>query len=60
MLENLDKKELIQIIQKLGMPIFYKTTPRIISCFEDDEKFLKLPRGCIDKVSEICEKAMSI
>ena len=44
-------------LQKLRMPIFYKTTPRIISCFEDDERFLKLPRGCIDKVSEICEKS---
>ena len=39
------------------MPIFYKTTPRIISCFEDDERFLKLPRGCIDKVSEIYKKS---
>ena len=44
-------------LQKLRMPIFYKTTPRIISCFEDDERFLKLPRGCIDKVSEICKKS---
>ena len=44
-------------LQKLRMPIFYKTTPRIISCFEEDERFLKLPRGCIDKVSEICEKS---
>ena len=44
-------------LQKLRMPIFYKTTPRIISCFEDDERFLKLPRGLIDKVSEICEKS---
>lgn len=44
-------------LQKLRMPIFYKTTPRIISCFEDDERFLKLPRGCIDKISEICEKS---
>ena len=44
-------------LQKLRMPIFYKTTPRIISCFEEDERFLKLPRGCIDKVSEICKKS---
>ena len=44
-------------LQKLRMPIFYKTTPRIISCFEDDERFLKLPRDCIDKVSEICKKS---
>lgn len=44
-------------LQKLRMPIFYKTTPRIISCFEEDERFLKLPRGCIDKVLEICEKS---
>ena len=27
-------------LQKLRMPIFYKTTPRIISCFEEDERFL--------------------
>lgn len=44
-------------LQKLRMPIFYKTTPRIISCFEEDERFLKLPRGCIDKIREICEKS---
>ena len=43
-------------LQKLRMPIFYKTTPRIISCFEEDERFLKLPRGCIDKVLEILQK----
>ena len=44
-------------LQKLRMPIFYKTTPRIISCFEEDERFLILPRGCIDKIKEICEKS---
>ena len=44
-------------LQKLRMPIFYKTTPRIISCFEEDERFLKLPRGCIDKIVEVCEKS---
>ena len=44
-------------LQKLRMPIFYKTTPRIISCFEEDERFLKLPRGCMDKIKEICEKS---
>ena len=44
-------------LQKLRMPIFYKTTPRIISCFEEDERFLKLPRGCIEKIKEICEKS---
>ncbi len=41
-------------LQKLRMPIFYKTTPRIISCFEEDERFLILPRGCMDKIVEIC------
>ncbi|MBO5349214.1 MAG: DEAD/DEAH box helicase [Clostridia bacterium] len=44
-------------LQKLRMPIFYKTTPRIISCFEEDERFLILPRGCLDKIKEVCEKS---
>ena len=44
-------------LQKLRMPIFYKTTPRIISCFDEDERFLILPRGCMDKIKEICEKS---
>ena len=44
-------------LQKLRMPIFYKTTPRIISCFEEDERFLILPRGCLEKIKEICEKS---
>ena len=39
------------------MPIFYKTTPRIISCFEEDDRFLILPRGCMEKIKEICEKS---
>lgn len=41
--------------QKLRLPIY--KTPRIISCFEEDERFLKLPRGCLKKVKEICEKS---
>ena len=44
-------------LQKLRMPIFYKTTPRIISCFDEDDRFLILPRGCIEKIKEICEKS---
>lgn len=44
-------------LQKLRMSIFYKTTPRIISCFEEDERFLILPRGCMNKIVEICEKS---
>lgn len=44
-------------LQKLRMPIFYKTIPRIISCFEEDDRFLILPRGCKDKILEICEKS---
>ncbi len=44
-------------LQKLRMPIFYKTTPRIICCFEEDERFLILPRGCMAKIKEICEKS---
>jgi len=43
-------------LQKLRMPIYYKTTPRIIACFEEDERFLILPRGCMEKIREICEK----
>lgn len=44
-------------LQKLRMPIYYKTTPRIIACFEEDERFLILPRGCMEKIREICEKS---
>lgn len=44
-------------LQKLRMPIFYKTTSRIISCFEEDDRFLILPRGCLEKIKEICEKS---
>lgn len=44
-------------LQKLRMPIFYKTTPRIISCFEEDDRFLILPRGCMEKIKEICDKS---
>ena len=44
-------------LQKLRMPIFYETTPRIISCFEEVDKYLILPRGCIDKIKEICKKS---
>ena len=44
-------------LQKLRMPIFYKTTPRIISCFEEDERFLILPRGCLEEIKKICEKS---
>lgn len=39
------------------MPIYYKTTPRIITCFEENEKFLILPRGCLDEIKQICEKS---
>ena len=44
-------------LQKLRMPIFYKTTPRIISCFDEDERFLILPRGCLEKIKDICDKS---
>ena len=44
-------------LQKLRMPIFYKTTPRIISCFEEDDRFLILPRGCKEKIKDVCEKS---
>ena len=41
--------------QKLRLPVY--NIPRIISCFEEDERFLKLPRGCMEKIQEICEKS---
>ena len=44
-------------LQKLRMPIYYKTTPRIITCFEESEKFLILPRGCLEEIKQICEKS---
>lgn len=44
-------------LQKLRMPIYYKTTPRIITCFEENEKYLILPRGCLDEIKQICEKS---
>lgn len=42
-------------LQKLRMPVY--NTPRIISCFEEDERFLILPRGCIDGIKDICTKS---
>lgn len=42
-------------LQKLRMPIY--NTPRIITCYEEDAKFLILPRGCIDKIKEICKQS---
>ena len=44
-------------LQKLRMPIYYKTTPRIICCYEEDDRFLILPRGCIEKIKEVCTKS---
>src|SRR5699024_10005853 len=41
--------------QRLRLPIY--KIPRIISCFEEDERFLILPRGCIEKIRKICEKS---
>ena len=41
--------------QKLRLPIF--KTPRIIQCFEEDDRFLILPRGCLEKIKAICEKS---
>lgn len=42
-------------LQKLRMPVY--NTPRIISCFEEDERFLILPRECIDGIKDICIKS---
>lgn len=44
-------------LQKLRMPIYYKKTPRIIICFEENEKYLILPRGCLEGIKQICEKS---
>lgn len=41
--------------QRLRLPIY--KTPRIISCFEEDERCLILPRGCMDKIRTICENS---
>lgn len=41
--------------QRLRLPI-YKTL-RIIRCFEEDERFLILPIGWIERIREICEKS---
>ena len=41
--------------QKLRLPIY--KTPRIIQCFEEDDRFLILPRGCLEKIKAICEKS---
>lgn len=43
-------------LQKLRMPIYAETTPRIIYCFDEDKDFLILPRGCVTKIDEICKK----
>ena len=40
------------------MPIFYKTTPRIISCFEEDERCLILTRGCMEKICDMSTKEL--
>ena len=42
-------------LQKLRMPVY--STPRIISCFEEDERFLILPRGCLDAIKDICDRS---
>ena len=41
--------------QRLRLPIY--KTPRIIQCFEEDDRFLILPRGCLEKIKAICEKS---
>ena len=41
--------------QKYRLPIY--KTPRIISCFEEDNKFLIMPRGCLEKIQTICDNS---
>lgn len=39
-------------LQKLRMPVY--NTPRIIMCYEEDDRFLILPRGLIDDIKNKC------
>ncbi|MCL2859978.1 MAG: DEAD/DEAH box helicase [Oscillospiraceae bacterium] len=41
-------------LQKLRMPVY--NTPRIITCFDEDARFLILPRGVLDDIQDICDK----
>lgn len=41
--------------QKFRMPVY--NTPRIITCFEEDSRFLILPRWCLDDIQNTCNKS---
>ena len=43
--------------QRAKQAIYYKTTPRIIASFEEDDKYLIIPRGCIQSIEEVCNKS---
>lgn len=40
-------------LQRLHKPIYYKTTPRILSYYEEDDTYIYVPRGLKDKLSSI-------
>lgn len=40
-------------LQRLRMPVY--NTPRLIMCFEEDDRYLILPRGCLDEIEKICD-----
>ncbi len=39
--------------QRMRMPIYRETTPRILSLFEEDDCFVYLPRGIKDKIKAV-------
>ncbi|HUI65691.1 MAG TPA: DEAD/DEAH box helicase family protein, partial [Bacteroidota bacterium] len=42
-----------EFYRRQGMRLSTALTPRIISCFEETDSVLALPRGCLDRVSEL-------
>lgn len=40
-------------LQRLNKPIYYATTPRVLSFYEEDDQYLYLPRGIKDKMQEV-------
>lgn len=40
-------------LQRLHKPIYYATTPRVLSFYEEDDQHLYLPRGLKDRIQEV-------
>lgn len=40
-------------LQSLHKPIYYKNTPRILCFYEEDDSYLYLPRGTLEKIRSI-------